>query len=79
MMPLYEYKCEKHGRFEVLCKVASLAELPAKVADDGTIMIDAGGAALAPPELENCPKCGACSPRLLSAFARTPGRWKVDA
>ena len=73
-MPLHEYECGEHGRFEVLHTDLS-PELPLEVRDG---KLTAGHAEGAPPRIALCPKCGSCSPRLVSAFARTPGKWKVN-
>lgn len=74
-MPLYEYDCKKHGRFEML-HTDPLPEMALEVRDG---KLTAGRAEGAPPKVATCPKCGLCSPRLVSAFARTPGKWKADA
>jgi len=72
-MPLYEYECAEHGRFEML-HVSPTAKSILKV-KDGKLTVCRTEAGL--PEAATCPKCGKCSPRLVSAHARTPGRWAV--
>lgn len=74
-MPLHEYECRKHGRFEVLCTNPA-PESPLEIRD-GKLTV--GRAEGAPPRVALCPKCGSCCPRLVSAFARTPGRWGANA
>ena len=73
-MPLYEYDCKEHGTFEVLY---------ASPFSDGTLEIKAGKLTVGhvetlPPKVALCPKCKAPSPRLVSAHAKTPGKWKVN-
>lgn len=74
-MPLHEYSCERHGKFEVL-RIAPLScRSPLKVRDGKLTAGRVGGTS---PNVALCPVCGMPGLRLVSTFARTPGRWGAD-
>jgi hypothetical protein len=74
-MPLYEYECAEHGKFEKLYDSPFLNG--ALKIEDGKLTV--WECELRPPKTAPCPRCAMPSPRLVSAHARTPGKWKANA
>lgn len=72
-MPLYEYECNEHGKFDVLHN-SPFADGALKIRDG---VLTAGRAEVAVPKLAPCPKCKLPCKRVVAAHARTPGKWKV--